>query len=181
MEKRITLISYIDDNEKKKIEYLLDNIDIKICKVPFGIDDKYRYKIDNLPFHFTIFATNKENQNVMLELFNKIDIDKIKVDINDVKIMNGNDNSYVLYFSIENNEKLKQIQKIFYNAFNEEKYNPDNFLFHMTIHIDKDYINILHLMNIIKERFEPFSVEFSEIALYDYPGDLIQKLNCHSN
>lgn len=34
-----------------------------MCKVPYGIDDENRYEIDNLPFHFTIFATDKEKQS----------------------------------------------------------------------------------------------------------------------
>ena len=59
---RITLITYFDQKELNKIYKRIKNINFKICKVPYGIDDQKRYEIDNLPFHFTIFATNKENQ-----------------------------------------------------------------------------------------------------------------------
>lgn len=176
MGKRITLISYIDDTEQNKINKILDNINIKTCKVPYGIDDNNRYEIDNLPFHLTIFATAKENQNTMLNLANKIDIGKIKIDIDDIKIMNGKNNSYVLYFSIADNEKLKQVQRVFFNIFPKEKYDPDNFIFHITIHIDKDYTKILKLKDKISNNFEPFSLEFDKLALFDYPGDIIQKI-----
>jgi hypothetical protein len=31
-----------------------------MCKVPYEINDELRYEIDNLPYHFTIFATDKK-------------------------------------------------------------------------------------------------------------------------
>ena len=52
---RITLITF---SEQKELNNLLKNINIEMCKVPYGIDDKNRFKIDNLPFHFTIFSNN---------------------------------------------------------------------------------------------------------------------------
>ena len=78
MSKRITMISFMNKTELDKIEKLMNNIQIKTCKVPYGIDEN-RYNIDNLPYHFTIFATNKENQNEMIDIAQKIDIGKIKV------------------------------------------------------------------------------------------------------
>ena len=59
MSKRITLISFIEKNEIRKVEQLMENINEGTCKVPYGINDEKRYEIDNLPYHFTIFATNK--------------------------------------------------------------------------------------------------------------------------
>lgn len=41
----------------------------------------------------------------------KIKFSKLKILINGVEIMNGKENSYVLYFSIIDNEKLKVLQK----------------------------------------------------------------------
>ncbi len=62
MSKRITLITFIDQIETNKIEKLMKNINENTCKVPYGINDEKREEIDNLPYHFTIFATNKENR-----------------------------------------------------------------------------------------------------------------------
>lgn len=173
MSNRITLISLIDQIEMNKINNLLTIINQKTCKVPYGINDNKRYEIDNLPYHFTIFATNKENQNQMIAILNKINCNKIQVKINDVKIMSARHDSYCLYLSIEENEKIKELQRIFYNEFPKEKYNPNNFVFHMTLHIDKDYDYILNLQKLIKENFKPFTVEFNTLALYDYPGEMI--------
>ena len=177
MSKRITLISFIEKNEINKVDKLMSNINENTCKVPYGINDEKRYKIDNLPYHFTIFATNKENQDKLLEIAESININKIQLKVNDIKIMNVKYDSYCLYLSIEENQQIKELQRIFYKEFPKEKYNPDNFVFHMTLHIDKDYNKVLNLQKILKENFEPFSLEFNRLALFDYPGEIIKKIN----
>ena len=177
MSKRITMISFMNKTELDKVEKLMDNIQIKTCKVPYGIDDENRYNIDNLPYHFTIFATNKENQNEIIKIAQKIDIDKIKVKVNNVKIMKGRNESFVLYLAIEDNEEIKELQRIFFNEFPKEKYNPEKFTFHLTLHIDKDYDKVLELQNTINDNFKPFYLEFDRLALYDYPGDMIKEIS----
>lgn len=181
MGKRITLISSLDQSELKKIDKLMLDNKFKTCKVPYGIDDEHRYDIDNLPYHFTIFATNKERQDEFIDLIKTVNIDKIKLKINKVEIMNGRYDSYVLYLGIENNQDLKHLQKIFYSKFSKEHYNPENFIFHMTLHIDKDYKIIKTLQRRILEKFEPFYLEFDEIVLYNYPGEEIQKFKLNNN
>lgn len=176
MSQRITLISMIDETEMRKVENLIKKAELKLCKMPYGIYDEKRYEMDNLPYHFTIFATNKENQDEMLELSKSINMEKIQVEIDDVKIMNGKHNSFVLYFSITENPEIKKLQRIFYKKFPKEKYNPDTFIFHMTIHIDKDYDRTLEIKKTIKHEFKPFTLEFNQVALFDYPGEMIQKI-----
>lgn len=181
MSKRITLISFIEKKEISKVEQLLNVIKEEICKVPYGINDNKRYEIDNLPYHFTIFATNKENQQKILEIAESIKINKIQLKINDVKIMNARDNSYCLYLSIEKNQQIKELQKIFYDEFLNEKYNPNSFVFHMTLHIDKDYNKVFNFQKVLKENFSPFFLEFNTLALFDYPGDIIKKIKFNKN
>ena len=177
MSKRITLISFIEKNEINKVEQLVGNLKENTCKVPYGINDEKRYEIDNLPYHFTIFATNKENQDEILEIVESINIDKIQLKVNDIKIMNAKYDSYCLYLSIEENKQIKELQRIFYKEFSKEKYNPDDFIFHMTLDIDKDYNKIFDLQKILKENFKPFFLEFNTVALFDYPGDIVKKIN----
>ena len=50
----------------------------------------------------------------------------------------------------------------------------------MTLHIDKDYNKILDLQKTLKENFKPFFLEFNTLALYDYPGDMIKKINLNN-
>lgn len=177
MNKRITLISNLRQSELKKIYGLVSDTKFKTCKVPYGIDDGHRYDIDNLPYHFTIFATDKENQDKFIDLIRTVNIGTIKLKINTVEIMNGKYDSYVLYLGIEENENLRNLQRIFYYKFPKEHYNPKSFIFHMTLHIDKDYDTIKILQNKILEKFEPFYLEFDEMALYNYPGEEIQKFS----
>jgi len=108
--KRITLISNLKQNELKKIDALMSDIKFKTCKVSYGIDDKHRYNIDNLPYYFTIFATNKENQDKFIDLIKTVNIGRIKLKINSIEIMNGKYDSYVLYLGIEKNKSLKDFR-----------------------------------------------------------------------
>lgn len=87
---RITLISSLKQDELKKIEKLMTEIKFKTCKVPYGVDDEHRYDIDNLPYHFTIFATDKINQEELINLAKTINIGKIKLKVNNVFIKNVN-------------------------------------------------------------------------------------------
>lgn len=155
----------------------MGNLKENTCKVPYGINDEKRYEIDNLPYHFTIFATNKENQHNVLEIAESINIDKMQLKINDIKIMNAKYDSYCLYLSIEENQQIKELQRIFYKEYPKEKYNPDDFIFHMTLDIDKDYDKVLNLQKMLKENFEPFLLKFNTLVLYDYPGEMIKKIN----
>ena len=89
--------------------------------------------------------------------------------------------SYCLYLSIEENQPIKELQRIFYKEFPKEKYNPDDFIFHMTLHIDKDYNKILKLQNMLRENFKSFSLQFDMLALFDYPGEKIKTINLNRN
>lgn len=171
---RITLITYFDKIELTKITNLIENIDFDMCKVPYGLDDSKRYEIDNLPYHFTIFATDKENEKKILSISKDLKIGKIKLKINSVKIMSTKNNSYILYLGIEQSNDIKKLQKIFYKEIPEEKYNPDKFNFHMTLHIDKNKEVIDELYNILNDNFKPFYIEFDKLTLFNYPGEMIK-------
>lgn len=177
MGNRITLISVIEKNSINKVEDLVNKLGEETCKVPYGINDKKRYEIDNLPYHFTIFATSKENQDRILQIAEKLKINKIQLKVNDIKIMNARCNSYCLYLAVEENQLIKALQNVFYQEFPQEQYNPENFIFHMTLHIDKSYPKIIEMQNKLKNNFEPFLLEFNTIALFDYPGEMIKAIN----
>jgi len=169
---RITLITF---SEQKELNNLLKNINIEMCKVPYGIDDKNRFKIDNLPFHFTIFATDKKNERELLQMLQNVSISSFILKINRLEIMPGRNNSFILYFGIEESKELKELQRYFYEYFGEEKYNPETFLFHMTLHIDYNYELIQELYKTISVSFQPFIIEVNDLALFDYPGEMIQR------
>lgn len=175
MNERITLVSLFDNNNLAKIEYYTKQINEKLCKVPFGKNVNNREEVDTLPYHFTLSAWDiSDEENVINEL-SKITFSKLKLLVNNVKIMNGKENSHVLYFSIEDNEELKSLQQKIYEVLPNEKYNPNNFNFHITIHIDKDYNKIISIKEKILQDFIPFELEVDTFGLYEiYPAELVK-------
>lgn len=171
MNERVTFISVLDKNNLKKIEFYTNQIEEKLCKVPFGKNVDNREEADTLPYHFTLSAWNIDDKDIVIEGLETLEFPKIKILINNIGIMNGKENSYVLYFDIEVNKKLKLLQQKIYNILPTEKYNPDNFQFHITIHVDKNYNKIISIKEKILENFMPFELEIDTFGLYEiYPA-----------
>ena len=178
MNKRITFISVFDDKNIEKIKHYIKKINEKLCKVPFGKNINDRELADTLPYHFTLSAWNIEDEENVNKALSQIEFPKIKIFINNVEIMRGKENSYVLYFNIEENEKLKLLQKQIYCILPSERYNPENFKFHITIHIDKDYYKIISMKKQILQNFKPFELEINTLGLYEiYPAKLVKQFN----
>ncbi len=142
MNERITFISDFNDINLKKIEYYIKEINDKLCKVPFGKNVDNCYEADTLPYHLTLSAWDISYEDKVINGLSKIEYPKLKIFIDGVEIMSGKENSYVLCFSIEKSEELKLLQSKIYKVLPSEKYNPNNFNFYITIHIDKDYDKI---------------------------------------
>ena len=175
MNERITFISVFNDISLEKIEHYTKEINDKLCKVPFGKNVNNREEADTLPYHFTLSAWDISCKEKVIDELSKIEYPKLKILINDIEIMNGKENSYVLYFSIEDNEELKLLQQKIYEILPSEKYNPINFNFHITIHIDKDYNKIISMKEKILQNFIPFEIEVDTFGLYEiYPAKLVK-------
>lgn len=173
---RITLVSKFDKDTLDNFYNIYKCLNEELCKVPYGKNVDNRYQVDTLPTHFTISAWNIENEDQVLEQLDKIKFPSLNIKVIDIKVMNGNENSYVLYFDIEENEKLRLLQKEVYNILPSKKYNPENFAFHITIHIDKNYDKIIAVQKNLKEQFKPFEIIVKEYGLYEiYPANIIQK------
>lgn len=176
MNERITLISLFKEHSLEKINKLVDKINENLCKVPFGKNVDARIKADTLPYHFTLFAWDIIKEEKVVEKLDNIIFPKIKIKVDSIKIMNGKENSYVLYFDIQNNDELKSLQKSIYETFPSKYYNPENFNFHITIHIDKDYEKIMRLKETLEENFEKFELVVNNFALFEiYPAKLVKK------
>lgn len=101
----------------------------------------------------------------------QIEIPNIELEINDVKIMNGKDDSYVLYLSVTDDTDLRNLLSIIFEKLPTEKYNPNTFKFHITLDIDKDYEKINMLHNKIKEKFNTFNISINKLGLFEiYPA-----------
>mgnify|MGYP000397860026 CR=1 FL=1 len=176
MNERITFISVFNDISLEKIGNYTKKINDKLCKVPFGKNVDNREEADTLPYHFTLSAWDISCEEKIIDELSKIKYPKLKILINNIEIMNGKENSFVLCFSIEKSEELKLLQSKIYQMLPSEKYNPDNFNFHITIHIDKDYTKIITMKKKLLENFTPFELEVDTFGLYEiYPAKLVKQ------
>jgi len=177
MNERITLISNFDKDSIIRIEGILCVIkNIQLCKVPFGKNVINRKEADTLPYHFTFSVWDIALEKGILASLDKIKFESFQIKVKDIKIMNGKEDSYVLYFEVESNEYLRKLQKEIYEIKPVSKYNPETFKFHITIHIDKDYDKIKSMQEKLKENFESFNLVVESLGLYEiYPAKLIKK------
>lgn len=174
MNERITLVSIFNETELAKLDNMLSKIDEKLCKVPYGRDVD-RFFVDTLPLHFTLCSWDiNKNENVINKL-SEIEFNNINILIDKIDIMDGKENSYVLYFNIKRIPELTKIQKDIYDVLPTKKYNPETFNFHITIHIDKDFNKILQLKELLEKNFKPFELIVDAFGLYSiYPANLIK-------
>lgn len=176
MNERVTFICEFDKIDLQKIEYHTKQLYQDLCKVPFGKNVDNRIEVDTLPYHFTLSAWNIVDEEKVKTELSKIEFSKLKICVDNVEIMNGKENSYVLYFNIQENDELKKLQQKIYKVLPSEKYNPENFNFHITIHIDKDYNKIISMKEKILKDFTPFELEVDTFSLYEiYPAELVQQ------
>lgn len=175
MNQRITFISVFNDINLKKLEYYIKEINNKLCKVQFGKNVDSREEADTLPYHFTLSAWDISYEDKVINELSRIEYPKLKILINDIEIKNGKENSYVLCFSIQENEKLKLLQQKIYDVLPSKNHNPNNSSFHITIHIDKDYAKINSMKEKLLEKFVPFELEVDTFGLYEiYPAKLVK-------
>ena len=175
MNERITLISLFNEDDIEKINNVLGDVTDILCKVPFGKNVDDRFKVDTLPHHFTIFSWNIEKEKEVINFLKNISFEKFKILVDKIIIVEGNEGSFDLRFNIENNESLYNIQKTIFNEYSSKYYVPDNFNFHITIHIDKDYEKVLQIKKQIEKKFSPFTLTIKELGLFEiYPAKLVK-------
>ncbi len=117
----------------------------------------------------------KKDEDKAIQIFNKIQFYAIKLKIKGVNIKESFNNSWNLYFEIEKNQSLFSLQKDIYNLSKNEKYNPESFIPHITIHCDKDYNKLVEIKNSIMADFIEFETTVKEIGLYRiYPAERLK-------
>ena len=176
MNYRITLISLLSIEDLNKIDNVIKNVTEPLCKVPYIKNIDNRISIDTLPYHFTLSAWNIEEKDFILKRLSNIKFNSFKITVSSIEVMNGRENSYVLYFKIRENRELKKLQERVYNILPVEKYNPNSFEFHITIHVDKDYDKIIKIKKELEQSFIPIELTVSSIGLFEiYPANLVGK------
>ncbi len=178
MNERITLVGIFDKKNSEKITKMVSKTNQKLCKVPFGKKVTNRYEVDTLPYHFTLSAWDISQKEEVLNKLSNLKLNKVNLAIDDITIMNGAENSYVLHFNIKPTRKLRTLQETIYNALPTQKYNPSHIKFHITIHIDKDLQKTLEIKRQIEQDFTSFELKLDNIGLFEiYPAKLVTEYN----
>lgn len=178
MKKRFTCITIFDEESLNKIRNALSKLNsYNLCKVPY-LKEPYtldnREEADTLPYHFTLSYWDETDKEEAIKVFNTINIKRVEILVEEVKIKQGNDNSFNIYFTFTPPDDLKVIQQQIYNITNNEKFNPSIYLPHISIHSDKDYNKLIEMKNIIMQDFKPFTVSFDKLGLFEiYPAKKI--------
>lgn len=178
MKKRFTMITIFDKESLDKIGTILHNtIQYNLCKVPY-LKEPYtvnnREEADTLPYHFTLSYWDENKKEESISVFNSVNMKEIEILVEDVKIKEGNNKSYNMYFSFKPNEALKKMQADIYMKTKNEKFNPNTYLPHISIHSDKDYDKLTKIKDIIMKDFKPFTLSFNKLGLFEiYPAKRI--------
>ena len=173
MNKRITSIALFDKDSLNKLTESIQGINKNFCKVPFR--EENRESLDTLPYHFTFTVWDSSQKDIAVEIIKKIKFNEINLMIIGANIKESFNDSYNLYFEIERNNSLYLLQKQIYDLAKIEKYNPDNFVPHITIHCDKDYEKLVKIKDTIMNDFIDFEVRFKQIGLFEiYPAKQIE-------
>jgi len=173
MSKRITSIALFDKDSLNRLNESIKSINENFCKVPFR--EENRESLDTLPYHFTFTVWDSSEKDIAIEIIKKIKFNEIELKIIGVNVKESFNDSYNLYFEIERNDSLYLLQKQIYDLAKIEKYNPDNFIPHITIHCDKDYKKLIKIKDSIMSDFVDFKVRFKQIGLFEiYPAKRIE-------
>ena len=174
MNERITFICTFNDADLEKIMNYVNKLDNDICKVPFGKNVLDRYSADTLPYHFTLIYWRIEDEKQVIDALSKIKLPELKVVVNGIGMMRTSDDSYELFFNIEQNEELKLVQQELYDLLPSDIYKIGRRSFHISIHADKDYDKVVKMREILMEDFSPFELNVKFYKLYRiYPAELV--------
>ena len=171
MSKRITCVALFAPEDLAKIESLV-SVAGENNKVPCFVEG--RENLDTLPRHSTLIAWDASLKEEIIKAFRTIKTGDMALEVSSVKLNQAKDKSYVLKFIVNWNENLKQVQKALYNLLPNERFEPNAYETHITIHADWDYEKILKMQALINANFEPFTMKVDEIGIFEiYPAESI--------
>lgn len=175
MNERITFVSLFNDTAVKEITKYIDDIDMQLCKIPFGKNVDDRIANDTLPYHFTLFAMSIKKEEEFLQFLENFKFSKFKILVESLEIRSGAEDSQELLFIIKTNKELAELQEQIYNVFSSKVYVPNQFRFHITLDVSQDADKIAKLKSHIEEEFVPFELEVDVFGLFEiYPAKLIK-------
>ena len=176
-QKSFTLIARFDNLGNEKLNSFINRIDERICRVPYcRVPDPERYAVDNLPYHLTV-SSSKTSQKEIIEALKPLSFEPFEIVVDGVETMCGMRDSRVLYFKIQDSDKLNELLINAYDCLNNGKYLPGRTTPHITIAISRDYEKIERIKSAVEQNFSPFPLKVGSLGLYSiWPGELVWEL-----
>ena len=84
MNKRVTSIALFDKQSLEKLDHIISELNIKLCKVPYMEED--REKLDTLPYHFTFCVWEIQEKDKAIEIIKDIKFKEIILNIIGINI-----------------------------------------------------------------------------------------------
>lgn len=179
MNERITLVSLFDEEEIAKIKSFVSDLEMPLCKVPYGKNVDDRFTADTLPYHFTLCSWSITKYDEVVEVLKSMEFSPFKVLVKSVNVIEGNENSLEVRFQLEKNDSLYQLQSFLFERVRNSYYNPDTFTFHITIHCDQNREKIIKMKERLAEKFVPFELEVKRFGLFEiYPANFVCEVSC---
>ncbi|MCQ2343821.1 MAG: 2'-5' RNA ligase family protein [Paludibacteraceae bacterium] len=171
------MIARFDASGNERINSLINLIDERVCRVPYcRVPDSERYAVDNLPYHLTV-SSSKTSQKEIIEALKPLSFEPFEIVVDGVETMCGMRDSRVLYFKIQDSDKLNELLINAYDCLNNGKYLPGRTTPHITIAISRDYEKIQRIKFAVERNFSPFSIKIGSLGLYRiWPGELVWEL-----
>lgn len=175
-----TLITHFDECGYISLNEVFAALsDEKYSRVPYGrVDDKSRYVVDTLPYHFTV-TSSTETLTVITQQLKGLNFKPFELIVAGVDLMPGKGGSKVLYFKVKPSKDMDMLQEETFKRVCNPKYKPIENTLHLTIAISKDSAKIERIRHKILSNFNPFSLRIVSLGLYEiWPGKL--KVEYHS-
>jgi len=174
MNKRITCIALFESNDLIALEKFISVVG-PTNKVPFSIEN--RSEVDRLPRHSTLIVWQNQNKEKIIKLMKSLSVKPMELEVTAISLKKSLDKSYNLFFEVKWDDNLKKLKQEIYHQLPSEKYHPDQYQTHITIHTDDDYVKIMTMKKRLEINFRPFKLKVSEIGIFDiYPTNELYRI-----
>lgn len=122
-----TIITHFNSEGYNTIYSLMEVVaNERISRVPYGrVENRLRYQMDTLPFHFTV-SSSKETFDSLMTKLEGFSFSPFELKVNGMGVMHGRDNSRVLYFGVGRSSEYNALQAVLYDRIGNAKYLPED-------------------------------------------------------
>lgn len=167
MSKRVTCIAMFSEGDLEKVAELVSGLG-ELCKVPLFVEG--RESVDTLPYHTTVAVWGAELEDEVVRVVSGVEFGVAKLRVEGVGVWRGQ-SGWNLRLIVEGDEVMRRVQGEIFEKLPSEKYDPETYELHITLHSDEDREKALAMKEKVEAVFEPFEIGFSELGCFEiYPA-----------